>query len=552
MSWPPVGYPYTNLIDDVDAANINDTIAQIVSHLASHNVHGITTTANIVTVSGGGDLVELAQDIVASMVDGSHTGVTISYNDTTGKLTFTVTGTGATGPQGPAGATGARGFTGAPGSSVIGATGPAGATGAASTIPGATGATGATGSGATGATGPISYVGFSWYLNVSTVDSDPDSAYFKLNYITSVSAATFVYVSTSAYGVGSVLDYLNNATEGAFLQITGIDGTSLGAQVLFQVSGAPTISGDYMKIPVTGFYAPYPYDWTSLNSTKFALTIVPAGPVGPTGPGGGATGATGVGATGATGVGFGYEGEYFKFSNTTTIADPGTSYFRLNNSDYSSVTSIAIDNLNNSSVDVSTWLDSLDDQVGNILTIRPITGTSYFKCKINSVTNSSGYRTLSVTWIDHSGSFTNNATHLIGPDRAGPVGATGPQGNTGASGDPGGATGATGVQGATGPTSTTPGHTGATGVGATGATGAGATGATGPQGSTGSPGGATGATGVQGATGPGAGSTGATGATGATGPGITSNYFTAVDKVTQAEYDALTPPVATTIYVIVG
>lgn len=173
--WPPTGYPFTDNSDDVSAADINDTIAQLISHLADVTaVHGITNTGDLVTFSGGGSLTELAQDIVAAMFSGgTQTGLTFSYNDTTGVLDVTVTATGATGPQGLQGATGARGFTGAPGTSIVGstgATGPQGGAGATGSPGGATGATGATGGtgatgaasvlpGPTGATGPVGATG---------------------------------------------------------------------------------------------------------------------------------------------------------------------------------------------------------------------------------------------------------------------------------------------------------------------------------------------------------------------------------------------------------
>jgi hypothetical protein len=77
-------------------------------------------------------------------------------------------------------------------------------------------------------------------------------------------------------------------------------------------------------------------------------------------------------------------------------------------------------------------------------------------------------------------------------------------------------------------------------VGATGPTGpTGATGPAGPQGDAG-PTGATGATGPTGATGD-------AGATGATGPAGADATFTVL---TQAAYDALSPPVAGVLYLI--
>lgn len=176
-------YPFTNGVDEVRAADVNTVYEALAAHLAdATGVHGITDTGQLVTFGVGGNLTELAQDIVAAMFSGgTQTGISVSYNDTSGVLSLTVTASGATGPQGPPGATGPAGATGAAGVSIVGATGasgpsgatgPAGATGAGTTGPtgargftgatgdaGGAGATGATGAGATGATGPAGDTG---------------------------------------------------------------------------------------------------------------------------------------------------------------------------------------------------------------------------------------------------------------------------------------------------------------------------------------------------------------------------------------------------------
>lgn len=177
-------YPYVDG-ETIYAAIVNEIIAEILAHLGdSTNVHGITDTSDLIT---GTELAELVQDEVAGMFSGSQTGITVGYNDTTGKLTLTVTAAGATGPSGTQGATGpigasgaagVRGFTGAsgvvgstgstgPGGSTgstgpSGPTGPSGSPGGATGPLGPTGATGPTGdSGNTGSTGPRGFTGAS-------------------------------------------------------------------------------------------------------------------------------------------------------------------------------------------------------------------------------------------------------------------------------------------------------------------------------------------------------------------------------------------------------
>src|SRR5262249_54012835 len=49
------------------------------------------------------------------------------------------------------------------------------------------------------------------------------------------------------------------------------------------------------------------------------------------------------------------------FASSTSDSDPGDGKFRLNNATASSATAAYIDNLNTGGVDVSTWIDTLDD-----------------------------------------------------------------------------------------------------------------------------------------------------------------------------------------------
>jgi hypothetical protein len=104
------------------------------------------------------------------------------------------------------------------------------------------------------------------------------------------------------------------------------------------------------------------------------------GLTGSTGPRGiqGASGSTGlmgsIGLTGATGS-TGPQGlnggnsQPYRYSTTTTDADPGTGYLRFNNSTHSSATLLYVDLLNINSVDLTAWLDSLDDLGSTLSTL---------------------------------------------------------------------------------------------------------------------------------------------------------------------------------------
>jgi hypothetical protein len=327
MSWPPFGYPFTDGVKDVEAADVNDIVSQLVAHLADvTSVHGITDTGNLVTFSGGGDLEELAEDIVAAMFSsGTHTGLSVSYNDTTGALSLTVTGTGATGPQGPPGATGPQGFTGSPGASVQGATG-AGVTGATGPIgntgvhgftgptgetgpQGSTGATGAPGSpgGASGPTGPTGVQGATGAQG-TTGTAGTDGATGATGPITDLTPSDAWSGSSVSYSVGDVVMYISVSPPFTISTWYCYNAhTSSGTNF-------PTISGDG---------AAY---WTAL-STHAPGATGSTGPVGASGSPGGATGPTGPvgstgspgGATGATGPGGGAAG--FVYNSALTPSD---------------------------------------------------------------------------------------------------------------------------------------------------------------------------------------------------------------------------------------
>jgi hypothetical protein len=171
----------------------------------------------------------------------------------------------------------------------------------------------------------------------------------------------------------------------------------------------------------------------------------PAGPIGPTGPSGpaGATGPTGptgpqgiqgpAGPTGPSGTAGNIGGVTYNFSTTTTAADPGTGTVRFNSGTIASVTFIYIDNTDTSSTDVTAWLDTFDDSTGTTrgyMVFQNVSGASPVIFRVTgSVVNSSGYRTIGVTYV--SGSLPSNGANLVLDfSRAGDTGPTGPTGPT--------------------------------------------------------------------------------------------------------------------------
>jgi prepilin-type N-terminal cleavage/methylation domain-containing protein len=101
----------------------------------------------------------------------------------------------------------------------------------------------------------------------------------------------------------------------------------------------------------------------------------------------------------------------FTFSTTTTDSDPGNRNLRLNNSTYSSVTRIYADLVNADNVDITTWLDSLDDSTstikGSIRLYKQSNSSVFAVFQLNSITTATGYRKLNVTYVIGNGTFSN-------------------------------------------------------------------------------------------------------------------------------------------------
>ena len=225
---------------------------------------------------------------------------------------------------------------------------------------------------------------------------------------------------------------------------------------------------------------------TTTGAFAFGVPTGPAGstgPTGPTGPSGGTgpTGPTGAGGptgpTGPTGpsgssTGFGGDTVKYRFSTTTTDSDPSSGNLRYNHGTVASVTQLYIDDENIDSVDVTAWINSLDDvgasdNKGRIRIFKLVDSTKFAHFKINAAnTSASGYTKINVTHIASNSTFSNadeigisfiqaSESSVAGP--TGPTGPTGPAGPTGSTGPagPNGPTGPAGPTGSTGPTGPT-------------------------------------------------------------------------------------------------
>src|SRR6185295_19371075 len=181
---------------------------------------------------------------------------------------------------------------------------------------------------------------------------------------------------------------------------------------------------------------------------------------------------------------------------STTMADPGSGNFRLNDAVLDNVTQIAIDSVNCRGGNVDQWLDfwtfanvPIGGNLGTLMlqdANDPDNWAAYDVLRAGGSADQTGWWTFSLLGIGFSGALPTGSCQIIasftiagGSGSTGATGAAGATGNTGATGPQGidGLEGAQGDRGSTGPTGTQ-GGTGNTGTQGT----AGNTGATGPQG----------------------------------------------------------------------
>jgi len=135
-------------------------------------------------------------------------------------------------------------------------------------------------------------------------------------------------------------------------------------------------------------------------------------------------------STSATSIASIATGITFTYSSTTSAADPGSGIFRMNSTTLSSVSSLYVDNNEKNGSSVTAWLDTFDDSTtttnrGKIV-IRGVTDPTKFAIFTpTSVTDSTGYRTIAVTYVAGNGTWTNGQDFGFTFSPSGDKGATG-------------------------------------------------------------------------------------------------------------------------------
>lgn len=121
--------------------------------------------------------------------------------------------------------------------------------------------------------------------------------------------------------------------------------------------------------------------------------------------------------------------------SATTAGDPGQGKLRFNNAILASVTAIYVDNLNVGGADVSAYVDAMaNSQL--VIKANDNLDTSFAVFNVSNVVNSTGYRTLTVTFVAGN-AFAPNEACVIAMAPKGDSGANGTNGTNGTDGTDG-------------------------------------------------------------------------------------------------------------------
>jgi len=250
--------------------------------------------------------------------------------------------------------------------------------------------------------------GYFYKFDTSTADADPGAGEVRFNNGTYASATAIFIDDADANGVTVSTDVLtwddSTSTIRGYLMIYDINDRSTYAR--FKITGASTDASGYVKLAVAHLAS----NNTFSAADELSITFVRNGDTGDTGSQG-STGNTGnTGATGAAGTNSQLA---MTWNSSTSDADPGAGKIAFNNGTVSSVSILYVDDADDASADISSFVQSWDDVVNTtargIVTItKEGTASTYAIFKVSgAVTDASGYTKVPVTHIVSSGTFSN-------------------------------------------------------------------------------------------------------------------------------------------------
>lgn len=254
---------------------------------------------------------------------------------------------------------------------------------------------------------------FAFTFSNSTTNADPGDGLIRLNNATP-SSATAIYVDLQDTHGSVITAWLDAIAAGGHVRLYRLDAPTNFAE--YTVTSVTVVAG-YRTITVTYVAGAGTFDGTTGN-TGFSYTS------------GGTTGLTGSSATSF---------KHTYDSASIVDADPGAGTFRLNNATIGSVTQIFLDVLAYDGTDITDYIDSWDDSTntvkGTLVLRSQITPTIWATFNVTAITSASGYRKVTVTYVDSAGTLPTTAGDIWSSFvRAGDVGPTGSTGSTGATG----------------------------------------------------------------------------------------------------------------------
>ena len=401
---------------------------------------------------------------------------------------------GRRGPQGVQGTTGIQGDLGFQGTQ--GRAGPQG-------VQGTTGIQGDTG--IQGSVGQYGGVTFEYDFSTAVTAQDPTAGKFAINSTSTVSA-TALFIDDLAKN-GSDLSGLLNSIDTVpgpvkgYIQATRV--SDINQFITYEITDVIDNTG-WITLTVN-HVASSAGAISGGNGQAFVLSFVRAGAQGVQGTDGsqGAQGLTGIqgsqglqgvqGVQGTTGIqGFtgsqglqgiqgvqgtqglqgvqgtqGVQGAVgafggltydYTYSNSTTVADPGQGFIRFNNVALDSATSMIIDDLDDAGNDISALFAEIQGVTGSpkgyIKVINADDVTKFTTFRVDGATDSTGYWTLVLVYIQGFTTYSNLIDMRISFSRNGDQGVQGVQGLQGVQGDfgPQGTQGVQGMQGQQGTT----------------------------------------------------------------------------------------------------
>jgi microcystin-dependent protein len=248
------------------------------------------------------------------------------------------------------------------------------------------------------------------YVWSTSTSGDPGSGKLLVNNGT-LSSATALNISETDNVAADVSAFLatwddSTSTINGFIHVSKVGAP--GTFAIFSTSGSLTDNGSYDTFTVAHIASA----GTLANGDSVSVLFYRTGDQGEDGPPGG--------------------GFPFAFDDGTTDADPGSGNLRFDDADLTAVTEIYISTDTSASSDITDFLDALDDSSsvnrGTIQISKPADPGVFALFTAGVVTSASGYRKIAVSYVDHSGTFTDGDIIAFNFSRSGDKGDTGDDG----------------------------------------------------------------------------------------------------------------------------